>query len=151
MIRARALADMLSPHRGKKVRSSLDSPQPSNVDPLSNAVVLPSSTELFYFYAQVLEQCSKLFTGKPLYDLSCLMKKWLRVYSEDVLLPALKRSEQFYFSYRTFSHSSLIFRPPSQVRRSMDSRFDIDELKNACLIVNTAEYCQATAIEVCTS
>lgn len=30
----------------------------------------------------------------------------------------------------------------------MDVRYDISEIKNACLIINTAEYCQATAQEV---
>ena len=45
----------------------------------------------------------------------------------------------------------MYFRPPTQTRRSMDTRFDIDELKNACLLVNTAEYCQVTATEACAS
>jgi hypothetical protein len=30
----------------------------------------------------------------------------------------------------------------------MDTRLDVSELKNACLIVNTAEYCQRTTEEV---
>lgn len=82
---------MLAPHRGRKLRASLDSPHSSNEDPAPNAIVLSSSTELFYFYGQILEQCSKLFTGKPLYDLSALMRKWLKIYAEDVLLSSLKR------------------------------------------------------------
>ena len=45
------------------------------------ASVFPSSTELFYFYAQILEQCANLFTGQPLYDLAQLQKKWLKIYA----------------------------------------------------------------------
>jgi len=43
--------------------------------------VLPSSTDLFYFYGQSLEQCAKLSTGRPLFDLCTLHKKWLRIYA----------------------------------------------------------------------
>ena len=45
------------------------------------ATVLPSSTELFYFYAQTLDQCSKFTTGSALYDLVQVFKKWLRIYA----------------------------------------------------------------------
>jgi hypothetical protein len=43
-----------------------------------------------------------------------------------------------------------IFRPVlvNQPRKSMETRVDINELKNACLILNTAEYCQRTTEEV---
>jgi hypothetical protein len=45
---------------------------------------------------------------------------------------------------------SYIFRPVlvNQPRKSMETRVDINELKNACLILNTAEYCQRTTEEV---
>lgn len=73
---------MLAPHRGRNTRTSLDtvqSPADDAVD--APATVLPSSTELFYFYGQILEQCSKLFNGKPLQDIANLQKKWLKVYA----------------------------------------------------------------------
>ena len=44
-------------------------------------VVLPSSTELFYVYGQTLEGCATLSTGRPLFDLLEVFKKWLRVYA----------------------------------------------------------------------
>jgi hypothetical protein len=53
--------------------------------------VLPSSTELFLFYAQNLEQCSVLTTGRPLFEMASLYKKWLQVYAEDVLLASMKK------------------------------------------------------------
>lgn len=84
----RALSDMLAPYRGAKAtstRPSLEAPLTSVETPDANGsspiVVLPSSTELFYFYGQSLEQCAKLSTGKPLYDLCTLHKKWLRIYA----------------------------------------------------------------------
>lgn len=86
----RVLSDMLAPHRkgrGGKAQSrpSLDAPsvptedgEDSNSSPI---IVLPSSTELFYFYGQSLEQCAKLSTGQALFDLCALHKKWLRIYA----------------------------------------------------------------------
>jgi hypothetical protein len=108
---------MLAPHR--KGKSGRSQPRPSlettstrsSVDENEPHIVLPSSTDLFYFYGQSLEQCAKLSTGKALFDLCTLHKKWLRIYagelgsiavyflsainktvfSEDVLIASLKR------------------------------------------------------------
>ena len=44
-----------------------------------------------------------------------------------------------YFMSRPFSVAG---------RRSVDVRYDVNELKNAGLIINTAEYCRVTASEV---
>lgn len=35
-----------------------------------------------------------------------------------------------------------------QVRKSTETRVDLDSLKHSCLIINTADYCQTTALEV---
>ncbi|KAJ8597452.1 hypothetical protein M405DRAFT_454042 [Rhizopogon salebrosus TDB-379] len=133
----KALADMLAPHRAStskgKPRTSLDATPRTSVSTDTDApppqTVLSSSTELFYFYGQSLEQCAKLSTGQALFDLCMLQKKWLRIYAEDVLPPRSKR---------------LII----QTRRSMDSRFDAAQLQQAGLLINTADYCQTTALEL---
>ncbi|KAL4078288.1 Vps53-like protein [Scleroderma yunnanense] len=137
----KALGDMLSAHRSTKARGSLDTvtrPSTANSTPRpslsadreeSAPIVMPSSTELFYFYAQSLEQCAKFSTGQALFGLCGVQKKWLKVYAEDVLLARLKRSQ-------------------SQVRKSTDTSFDAAELQQACLIMNTADYCQKTASEL---
>lgn len=88
---SRALSDMLAPHRGSKARiksarPSLDTAPRSSTDGEDGSstptlVVLPSSTELFYFYGQNLEQCAKLSRGTPLADLATLHKKWLKIYA----------------------------------------------------------------------
>lgn len=78
---------MLAPHRKKgkppprtslETTSTLSGEMAKDEQPM---VVLPSSTELFYFYAQSLDQCAKLSTGQPLFDLCDLHKKWLRIYA----------------------------------------------------------------------
>lgn len=43
--------------------------------------VLPSSTEMFYFFGQTLEQCGKYTTGEPMKKLAGVFAKWLKVYS----------------------------------------------------------------------
>ncbi|KAF9073619.1 Vps53-like protein [Rhodocollybia butyracea] len=135
----KALSDMLAPHRkGAKTlkntaRPSLDTLGPGAEDAdetnSSPVVVLSSSTELFYFYGQSLEQCAKLSRGSPLFELCNIHKKWL----QDVLAASLKQ------------------RPPpiAAPRRSVDStRFDGAELKQASMVINTADYCQTTASEL---
>jgi vacuolar protein sorting-associated protein 53 len=84
---------MLAPHRSTKAALSKARPRPSlettprtsedTADESADAPVpvLPSSTELFYFYGQNLDQCAKLSTGKPLFDLCKVHKKWLRIYA----------------------------------------------------------------------
>lgn len=97
----RALADMLASHRnGLKARSSLEA-RPSFDVQSSGAeedsaplMVHPSSTELFYFIGHNLEQCANLGrtgTGKALFDLLSVHKKWLKTYAEDVLLSSMRR------------------------------------------------------------
>ncbi|KAL4251433.1 VPS53 family protein [Abortiporus biennis] len=136
----KVLSDMLSQYRGSKSRSSLEAvvtPNPTNSSMTSSendgatpVLLLPSSTELFYFYAQILEQCAKMFTGQPLYDLCQLFKKWLKIYAEDVLIASMKKPTMF------------------AVRRSIETRYDAHEVKNACTLVNTADYCHTTALEM---
>jgi hypothetical protein len=73
---------MLAPHlhKSNKPRSSFESlPEEAVV------TVLPSSTALFYFYGQSLEQCVSLGvgagTGKALFDLATVWRKWLKLYA----------------------------------------------------------------------
>ncbi|KAF8345521.1 Vps53-like protein [Amanita rubescens] len=117
----RALSDMLAPHRKGRFSRTLSTKSPH--------IVLPSSTELFYFYRQSLDQCAKYSTGQALYDLCTLHKKWLKIYAG-----------AFY--------QSLFLMPPSAPRRSTDSRFDPQELKHSCIVINTADYCQTTAVDL---
>ena len=80
----RTISDMLASHRAVKSRSSLDTShsRAASEDGDGGVVmVLPSSTELFYFYGQTLEACAILSTGKPLYDLFEVFKKWLKIYA----------------------------------------------------------------------
>lgn len=72
------------PHRGVKSRASLDgapTTTPTAEDQSISMTVLSSSTELFYFYAQNLEQCSQLSTKTMLADMFGVWQKWLRIYA----------------------------------------------------------------------
>lgn len=108
---------MLSRYGGAASRSSLDiaaaDTESDDVGASTSPIVLPSSTELFYFYAQSLDSCAKLSvgTGKILWDLSRVQRRWLRTYAgmtlhiyrenarflmtlcilEDVLVASMKR------------------------------------------------------------
>ncbi|KAJ3027828.1 UNVERIFIED_CONTAM: Vacuolar protein sorting-associated protein 53 [Siphonaria sp. JEL0065] len=80
--------------------------------------VLVSSTDLFLFYRQTLVQCSKLSTNKPFLDLCRLFGKWLKIYSE-LLVAKLPKDDK--------------------------KNYNEDEIRMACLIINTADYCAQTA------
>ncbi|CAG7854625.1 Vacuolar protein sorting-associated protein 53 AltName: Full=GARP complex subunit vps53 [Serendipita indica DSM 11827] len=123
----KALADMMAAYRGVKSRSSQEGQHPED----DSHTVLASSGDLFYFYAQTLDQCAKFTTGTPLYDLFVVFKKWLKIYAEDVLMPALRRHDI-----------------PSQVRKSADSRLNPTEQRDICRILNTADYCHRTATQL---
>lgn len=83
---------MLSQYRGPAARKSIDLAASANAeDSEAPPTVLPSSTELFYFYGQNLESCAKLSNKRLLFDLCALWKKWLRIYAEDVLIAGMKR------------------------------------------------------------
>lgn len=66
--------------------------------------------------------------------------------SEDVLIPSMKR----YVVDMLVSQLALkLLRAPTlATRRSTESRFDHADLKHAALAINTADYCQTTALEV---
>ncbi|KAI5477878.1 GARP complex subunit Vps53 [Pseudohyphozyma bogoriensis] len=99
-----------------------------SISPSDNpSAVLPSSTELFYFYREALEKCAKLSVRQPLLDLTKVYRKWLKIYAEDVLGGSLVKFDR---------------------RSSGEGRPSTRELHTACLVLNTAEYCQETAAQL---
>ncbi|RHZ45916.1 hypothetical protein Glove_642g7 [Diversispora epigaea] len=88
----------------------------------SSTTVLQSSTDLFYFYRETLENCAKLSTKKPLFDLYIMFAKWLRLYASEVLIGRL----------------------PKEDRKSISR----DEFKLICYILNTADYCYDTTSQL---
>jgi hypothetical protein len=116
----------MSHRNGLKARSSLearpsfDVPNPGAEEDSAPLMVHPSSTELFYFIGHNLEQCANLGatgTGKALFDLLAVHKKWLKVYAEDVLLASMKKYRnpcfQVYFSLTRLQACSSV--PASQI------------------------------------
>ncbi|CAO1626375.1 unnamed protein product [Parajaminaea phylloscopi] len=94
----------------------------------SSHTVLPSSTELFYFYRQTLEQCAKLSNREPFRDLFLVFRRYLRAYADEVL------------------RASLSGRTEASSRRSTstDTRTNTQDLAKWCLVLNTADYCANT-------
>ncbi|KAL9110250.1 MAG: hypothetical protein Q9227_005157 [Pyrenula ochraceoflavens] len=87
----------------------------------NSQTVISSSTELFNFYRQSLNQCAKLSTGQPLSDLSKMFAKYLEQYAQQVLL--------FYISEKPSAGT------PSRV----------PSIEDTILVLNTADYCYNTS------
>lgn len=77
----RAIEDMLSAYRGARSRSSLEGAVSIDSSADSAVTILPSSTELFYFYGQTLDQLSRYTKGAGMKDLAAVFGKWLMIYS----------------------------------------------------------------------
>jgi hypothetical protein len=84
--------------------------------------VLPSSTDLFYFYRETLVQCLKFSTGKALFDLCQLFAKHLDAYCSQILLGGLARNEK--------------------------KAVTMDHFRFASLALNTADYCCITTSQL---
>lgn len=126
----KAIADTLGPHRGMRSRASFEGV--SNDDEGATALVLPSSMELFHVYRAALDKCSQYTTGEPLQRLARVFAKWLKVYSDDVLLASMKKPAPADFL----------------ARRSVEGRSDLAEVRNTCMVLNTAEYCLNTSVQL---
>ncbi|XJO70732.1 hypothetical protein BDV3_000355 [Batrachochytrium dendrobatidis] len=84
-------------------------------------LVFTSSTDLFLVYRQTLLNGARLSTRKPFLDLCKMFGKWLNNYN-DLLMSRLPKD---------------------------DRRIPIDDdLRNTCLVVNTADYCASTTAQL---
>jgi len=107
-----ALAGMIEGYKTSDHQLELD----------ASTVVLPSSTDLFYFYRETLVQSAKLSTGKAFFDLCNLFGKHLDNYCANVLLGNLPRDD----------------------KKPMES----EQIRFACFILNTADYCGITTLQL---
>ncbi|KAG0146760.1 hypothetical protein CROQUDRAFT_43939 [Cronartium quercuum f. sp. fusiforme G11] len=106
------------------------------------AAVIPSSTELFYFYRQTLERCAALSNRSPFLDLCQIYKKWLKVYSEEILSASLSVTNNGCISNTGSDRPSFEFkRPSSEASRHVQTPL----ILCACAVLNTADYCAETA------
>ncbi|KAI8584232.1 hypothetical protein K450DRAFT_218778 [Umbelopsis ramanniana AG] len=107
-----ALAGMIEEYKTSDLNLELD----------ATTVVLPSSTDLFYFYRETLVQSARLSTGKAFFDLCNLFGKHLDNYCTNVLLGNLPRDE----------------------KRPLEN----EQIRFACYILNTADYCGITTLQL---
>lgn len=129
----KALAELMTGYRRQGATISRPSGEQGEGTSAANDqhhTVLPSSTELFYFYRQTLEQCARLSNREPFRDLFLVFRRYLRAYADDVLRAALFRQD---------SAGGLARRSTST-----DNRSNVHELQRWCLVLNTAEYCANT-------
>lgn len=56
-----------------------------------NTTVLPSSTDIFYFYRETLSQCARFSTSGAFWDMCQLFAKHLLSYCENVLVKGIAR------------------------------------------------------------
>ncbi|KAI8343885.1 vacuolar protein sorting-associated protein 53 [Chlamydoabsidia padenii] len=91
-------------------------------DDEGNSTVLPSSTDIFYFYRETLSQCARFSTGGAFWDLCQLFVKHLLSYCEIVLVKGITRDE----------------RQP----------LTMDHLRFIILALNTADYCCITTSQL---
>lgn len=129
------------------LRFKTSRPKPSDFSNFSTeerpAAVVPSSTELFYFYRKTLDRCAALSNRSPFLDLCQVYQKWLKVYSEEVLSASLSG-----ISTSNYANSASSDRPSMDYGTvsSDASRFvQPPLLLCACACLNTADYCAETA------
>lgn len=135
----KALAELMAGYRRQGVTIAQPaSDQGTTAAPASGQdqhhTVLPSSTELFYFYRQTLEQCARLSNREPFRDLCLVFRRYLRAYSDEVLRTALFKSE----AASAFGRRST----------SADGRANGQDLQKWCLVLNTADYCANTCSQL---
>lgn len=87
----RTLSDMINGWRNRKSSVEVSRDDNSEEQSVKASGILPSSTELFYFYRETLESCAKLSTKATFLDLCNVYKKWLKIYAEEVLGGALSK------------------------------------------------------------
>ncbi|CAO3589273.1 unnamed protein product [Absidia cylindrospora] len=92
------------------------------VDDDGNTTVLPSSTDLFYFYRETLTQCARFSTGGAFWDLCQLFARHLLSYCDKVLMKGIAQGER---------HS-----------------FTEEHLHMVVLALNTADYCYITTSQL---
>ncbi|CEP17475.1 hypothetical protein [Parasitella parasitica] len=104
------------------IDSYAQSDMKANEEDDGTMAVLPSSTDLFYFYRETLAQCAKFSTGKALFDLCQLFSKHLDAYCNQIILGGLAKNEK--------------------------KAVAVDHFRFASLALNTADYCCMTTSQL---
>ncbi|GAB0089298.1 Vacuolar protein sorting-associated protein 53 homolog [Sergentomyia squamirostris] len=127
-------------------------------DPMNKTTVFPSCADLFVFYKKCMVQCVQLSTGKPMYDLAMIFKKYLREYASKILESKIPKLTTSYTqpSISTSMSMSLLTRDlqnlstaagqviHSFLKEGEAPRFTKEEIITICCILTTAEYCLET-------
>eukprot|EP00730_Choanoeca_flexa_P002597 TRINITY_DN11107_c0_g1_i5.p1 TRINITY_DN11107_c0_g1~~TRINITY_DN11107_c0_g1_i5.p1 ORF type:complete len:881 (+),score=282.96 TRINITY_DN11107_c0_g1_i5:79-2643(+) len=96
------------------------------------AQVLPSSGDMFIFFRNAMVQCSALSNEQPLFDLHNVFKNTLSNYASTILKGNLPKAS---------SIAQLLM-------KEAEIRLTPQEIYLVCSILNTADYCQGTAVQL---
>ncbi|KAI8076866.1 Vps53-like protein [Halteromyces radiatus] len=140
----RTLTDMIS--------SYIQSDKTADDD--ANMTVLPSSTDLFYFYRETLTQCARFSAGGAFWDLCQLFAKHLLSYCENVLMKGIARDERQPITkehlrlvvlalntadYCCITTSQLEEKLNNQIDSAYKDKLDLQNVKDA--FMTTVSYC----------
>ncbi|KAI8079383.1 hypothetical protein BDF21DRAFT_340243 [Thamnidium elegans] len=113
------------------ISSYIQSDSAAEAEDDGTMAVLPSSTDLFYFYRETLVQCSKFSTGKALFDLCQLFAKHLDSYCNQIILGGLARNEKkpvtvehFRFASLALNTADYCFMTTSQLEEKLREKVD---------------------------
>jgi vacuolar protein sorting-associated protein 53 len=122
---------------------------------------LESCAELFIFYKKSLVQCTQLSTGKTMYDLVTIFKKYLREYALKVLESQMPKVSSTSNAATISSSMSLLKQKDFQNLQSAANqvihsflkegevpRYTKEERVLICKILTTAEYCLETVTQL---
>ncbi|KAI8990308.1 vacuolar protein sorting-associated protein 53 [Pilobolus umbonatus] len=124
------------------IDSYTESDTHADVEDDGSMVVLPSSTDLFYFYRETLDQCAKFSKGQALFELSQVFAKHLISYCNTIILGGLKKPvgpEHFRFSslalntadYCCITTSQLEEKLKEEVEEIYTTKIDLERIRNS--------------------
>uniref|UniRef100_A0A336KA85 Vacuolar protein sorting-associated protein 53 homolog n=1 Tax=Culicoides sonorensis TaxID=179676 RepID=A0A336KA85_CULSO len=119
-----------------------------------NAGVFPSCADLFVFYKKCMVQCTQLSSGKTMFELATVFKKYLREYAAKILesrIPKLTSVQPTIGTNLSFLTKDLQNLPTAAgqvihnfLKEGETPRYTKDEVIRICCIMTTAEYCLET-------
>lgn len=119
-----------------------------------NLMVMTSSADMFYAYRQLLMQVSRFSSGQVWLDLCSMLQKWLTVYAVILVDKYPLRDSAFYQQFNTIaimgSLNSSVTSAPSNLNANLNPKSCLteSEVKSVVLIMNTADYCYETTVQL---
>ena len=122
-------------------------PVPQATD--EQAVTLPCCADFFVYYKKCLIQCCQLSTGSSLLSLTQIFAKYLNEFAHKVLLLNLPHKSTIKESSTGLGvHLGANLTSLLSERDSTCAKLSQDEVRLACVLLSSAEYCLETAVQL---